>query len=207
MAVVNSGPCDISELLIAYLDGELRPGELERVVEHLGDCLDCIVEFHELKETRAALRSLPLLEAPDTILASVHFSAELSAYLDGELPTVEHRLVFDHVHDCQECRHELYELDAARTAVRSLPGLDPPGFLDLRRARRAERRYGRATRVAAALASVAAASLLVVSIRSSADPSAGSVDLDSFADRHVARVSLEPGFQVVPAVSPGGLAP
>ncbi len=206
MAIVNDGPCDVGELLTAYLDAELAAGELGEVVQHLGECLDCILEFHKLKETRAALRSLPILEAPDSLVQAAHYSAELSAYLDGELPTAEYQVIFRHVQGCSECRSSLHELDAARTAVRSLPGLDPPEFLQVSRVAAADKRTF-PIRVAAAVAGIAAVALLVVSVQAGSDAPVTSVDLDSLADRHVARASVEPGFQVVPALSPRGLQP
>ena len=207
MADVNHQPHGISELLTAYLDGELRPGDLETVVEHLSDCSNCILEFHELKETRAALRSLPYLKAPERLVPSSHFGASLSAYLDGELPTAEYQNVFVHVQECSECRADLHELDAARTAVRSLPGLEPPEFLVFERELRAPSRLRRSGRVAAAVAGVAAVAVLAVGINSSSNEPVSAVDLDSFADRHTARVSVEPRFQVIPAVSPRSAAP
>jgi anti-sigma factor RsiW len=207
MADVTSHVHDISELLTAYLDGELRPGELEMVVEHLTDCSNCILEFHELKEMRAALRSLPYLKAPERLVRSAHFDTSLSAYLDAELPTAEYQNVFVHIQECAECRADLHDLDAARTAVRSLPGLDPPEFLEVYRESRNVRRITRPGRVAAALAGAAAVAVLAVGVSSSTDDSVAAVDLDSFADRHVARASVEPGFQVIPAMSPRGGTP
>jgi anti-sigma factor RsiW len=200
-------PHDISELLTAYLDGELRPGELDVVVEHLTHCAACILEFHELKEIRAALRSLPYLKAPDHIVASGHYGASLSAYLDGELPTAEFENVFTHLQECTECRADLHELDAARTAVRSLPGLEPPDFLEAQRETRAARSRLRPARLAVAIAGAAAVLVLAVGVTSTSDDPVSPVDLDSFADRHVARASVEPGFQVIPAVSPRGVQP
>ncbi len=206
MAGVSPGVCEIGDLMSAYLDGELRHGELERVVEHLGECLDCILEFHELKETRAAMRSLPFLKAPESLIPAAHYDTALSAYLDGELPTVEYQAIYHHLQECSDCREDLHELDAARTAVRSLPGLEAPEFLDVARARRAPRRFGRPAKVAAAVAGLAAAVTLTVGIRSANDAPAA-IDLASFADRHTARASAELGFQVIPAVSPQGAAP
>ena len=77
--------CTIGELLSAYLDGELRDGELDLVVEHLADCLECIAEFHDLKEARAAVRMMPMLQVPDSVMPAAHYGPELSAFLDGEL--------------------------------------------------------------------------------------------------------------------------
>ncbi len=206
MADVTPVPHDISELLTAYLDGELQPGELEIVVDHLTNCSNCILEFHELKETRAALRSLPFLKAPERLVPSGHFGASLSAYLDGELATAEFENVFTHIQECAECRADLQELDAARTAVRSLPGLEPPEFLVLHREGEATRRANRG-RIAAAVAGIAAVAVLAIGVTTSNEEPVSAVDLDNFADRHVARASVEPGFQVIPAVSPRGVSP
>jgi anti-sigma factor RsiW len=207
MAGMSHDACDIGELMNAYLDGELRSGELEQVVEHLGECPDCILEFHELKETRATLRALPLLEAPEWLVPAAHFDTALSAYLDGELVPSEYQAVYQHVQVCTECREILHELDAARTAVRSLPGLDPPEFLEVARSRRSGRRFRRPSRVVAAVAGIAAAATLTVGILNSGNAPATSIDLGSFADRHAARASVEPGFQVIPAVNAGGTGP
>lgn len=204
---MSNSACDIGELLTAYLDGELRPGELDQVVEHLGECADCILEFHALKEIRAAMRSLPLLEAPDTLIPFGHYSVQLSSYLDGELPTVEYDSIFHHLQNCTDCRTDLQELDAARTAVRSLPGLEPPEFLAARTPRERSGRLSRTARLATAAAGIAAVAVVVLSVRTTSDEPPAAVDLDSFADRHVARASVEPGFQVIPAVSPGQARP
>ena len=206
MAVVSGAPSHISELLTAYLDGELGAGELDIVVEHLGDWFECILEFHELKEMRAALRSLPMLEAPESLVRSSHHAAELSAYLDGELPTAEYQVIFRHVEGCADCRADLHDLDAARTAVRSLPGLEPPTFLDVEREARPARR-SLPVRVAVAAGGIAAVAVLVIGVRTAGETPVSAVDLDSLADRHVARASVQPGFQGIPAVSPGGLTP
>ena len=119
----------------------------------------------------------------------------------------EYHNVFLHVPGCTESRADLYELDAARTAVRSLPGLEPPEFLDVRRQQRVDRRIARPGRVAAAIAGVAAVVVLSSGIGRSADDAVSAVDLDSFAARHAARASVEPGFQVIPAVSARSVAP
>ncbi len=200
-----SHTCQVGELLTAYLDGELKPGELDIVVSHLGDCADCILEFHSLKETRAALRSLPFLAVPDALIPDGHFEVQLSAYLDGELPTMEYQQVFSHLQECSQCRADLGQLDAARTAVRSLPGLEPPEFLTVERARR--RRVSPGRKVAVAVAGIAAVAVLAVGVRSSSDEPVTAVDLDNLADRHIARASVEPGFQVIQAVNTGEPAP
>ena len=73
MARLKSSPsCETAVLVSAYLDGQLQRGELDIVVEHLAECQDCIAEFHEMKEIRAALRTLPALEIPERLLPDTH---------------------------------------------------------------------------------------------------------------------------------------
>jgi anti-sigma factor RsiW len=206
VAGLTPSPCDIGELMSAYLDGELLPGELDHVVEHLGECTDCILEFRHLKEARAAVRTLPRLEVPERLLPSFHFGPELSAYLDGELPTEEQAVVFSHLQACDECRDELHELDAARTAVRSLPRLEPPVVLDVGREPRRARWQGRRGRAVAVAAGAAAAAVIAVGVAGNSAPEP-TIDLDSFTNQHVARASVEAGFTVIPAVGPVGLEP
>lgn len=206
MAGLTSSPCDIGELMSAYLDGELQAGELDHVVEHLGGCTHCILEFRHLKEARAAVRTLPRLEVPELLAPSFHFGPELSAYLDGELPTEEQTQVFSHLQTCEECRDELHELDAARTAIRSLPGLEPPVLIEVHRGQHEARHFGRRGRAVALAAGVAAAAVIAVGVAGDSTPET-TIDLDSFTNQHVARASVEAGFTVIPAVGPVGLEP
>ncbi len=198
--------CDIGELLSAYLDGELHSGELDRVSEHLGGCMDCILEFRSLKEARTALRLLPTLEAPDWLFDEVvHLGPELSAYLDGELTTMEMPVVMDHLGECAACREELHQLDSARIAIRALPRVEPPDLLDVRRVAR-QQKTPISRRAVTAAAGIAAAAVLALGLTSST-PQQEPVDLGSFSDRHVARASVEAGFSILPALAPGSVSP
>ncbi len=58
----------LGELLSAHLDGELAPAERRRVAEHLEDCDRCREELDELASARSAVRSLPMVEAPASVL-------------------------------------------------------------------------------------------------------------------------------------------
>jgi len=206
MAVVKAaGGCAVAELITAYLDAELQPGELDIIVAHLGECRGCIVEFHRLKEMRAALRTLPFLEIPERLLPDTHPGEELSAYLDGQLSTIEHEFVISHLDFCTDCRLELHELDSARTAIRSLPGLEPPEFIAVHQERVARERWSR-RRVVAAAVGISAVAALAFSLLY---PSHRTTDLDMtpLFDQHQARVSVEYGFNVVPAFSPADTAP
>lgn len=197
MAHLSHDACDIGELLSAYLDGELRPGELEVVAEHLDGCEPCVAEFRELKEARTAIRLVPMLQVPDRVILMAHYAEELSAFLDGELGTAEHQIVSTHLQTCAECRYELQTLDSARTAVRALPTLEPPVLLDVEREIVARRRIQPRQWVSAAVG-VAAAVALIGALGGSAEPTQP-LDLDAIADRHGARASVDAGFSVVPA--------
>lgn len=200
-SVKFSSSCDTVELVSAYLDGQLQPGELDIVVEHLGECSECIAEFHQLKEIRAALRTLPYFEIPDRLLPDTHPGEQLSAYLDGQLDTGEHDFVISHLDFCTDCRLELHELDAARTAIRSLPGLDPPEFLAVHRGRIERERWTR-RRVVTAGVGIAAAAAVVFATFGPATQPEGNLDINPFLDQHRARVSVESGFNFVPALAP-----
>ena len=201
-----SGGCDTAELVSAYLDGQLYPGELDTVVEHLNDCAECIAEFHALREVRAAVRTLPVLEIPERLLPDTHAGEQLSAYLDGQLTTAEHGNVLAHLEFCTDCRLELHELDAARTAVRSLPGLEPPEFLAVHRDRSAHERGSRRRVVAAGVGIAAAAALFFATFGPSSSP-VGDLDMNPYLDQHQARVSVESGINFVPALLPSGGTP
>lgn len=192
------------ELLSAYLDGELLRGELEVVALHLSGCEPCILEFRSLKQSRSWLRTLPALEVPQHVIEAVHYGPELSAYLDGELESATAFEVTSHLETCADCRDELQVLDGARTAVRALPGLEPPALLGLKRAARLRTPRWR---IAGVAAGVAAAAVIAVGVSTGGSAPAAEIDLDSFVDRHVARASVEPGFAVIPAAGPSGVTP
>lgn len=53
-----------SELISAYLDGELSVRERSQLLRHLASCGRCASELEEIQQVRSAVRSLPLLELP-----------------------------------------------------------------------------------------------------------------------------------------------
>lgn len=53
-----------SELISAYLDGELHDSESSQLVDHLAGCGRCSAELGEMQRVRSAVRSLPVLELP-----------------------------------------------------------------------------------------------------------------------------------------------
>jgi len=65
--------CDgVSNLLSAYLDGELSPGELLRVEEHLRRCHACADEVDSLRQTMALVASLEEVEVPASFQVQLH---------------------------------------------------------------------------------------------------------------------------------------
>jgi anti-sigma factor RsiW len=57
-----------SELISAYLDGELHGAELRSLVDHLSGCGRCSAEMEDVHRVRSAVRSLPVLELPEGIV-------------------------------------------------------------------------------------------------------------------------------------------
>ena len=182
------------ELFSAYLDGQLTADEVGLVSNLLDGDEEVIREFRSLQGVRRSLRLLPEVEVPANLLPDGHLGDRLSAYLDGELVTLEHRRVTRHVVDCPDCRVELQELDRARIAVRSLPGVDSTvtGEIPVTPVARHRKRY-----VAGGIGAAAAAALLFSLAIGNGDEPAFS--LDDLGTRHVARASAEPGFAVFPA--------
>lgn len=67
-----------TELLSAYLDGELSRAEQLRVVAHLESCTACRMDLADLQSARAAVRALPILDAPDWLRPSEPAALELA---------------------------------------------------------------------------------------------------------------------------------
>jgi anti-sigma factor RsiW len=188
MARVNAISPHLSMLLSCYLDGELTTDELGEVVDALEADLDAIAEFRRLKESRKVLRLMPTLNVPLHLMPGGHLGEQLSAYLDGELVTAEIPMVSSHIDSCSDCRRELAELDRSRTAVRALPGVEPPEFLAPRREAKKRRRGVRtAAAVAAAVAAIAVA--FAATPLDSDDPGQ-SVSIADLGSRHIARAAV-----------------
>ncbi len=194
MAGVNPLAFRREELFSAFLDGELEPLEVELVNELLAADSDAIEDFRAVQKVRKAVRDLPYLEIPSALLPGGHLGDRLSAYLDGELSIAEAREVSDHVIRCGECRDELHELDRARIAVRSLPGMET-AELDAIPAPSRSRRKGA---IVAGGVGIAAAVALFVALGLPTDGPEPAFSLEDLTTQHIARASAEPGFTVFP---------
>ena len=193
MAGLIFNPDEHGELFSAYLDGQLTSDEVAIVSDLLEGDESAMEEFMALRSIRTSLRLLPEFEVPAALLPDGHLGDRLSAYLDGELLTLEHRRVTKHLVDCADCRAELQDLDRARIAVRSLPGVETTmtGEIPTTPVPRRRRRI-----VAGGIGAAAAAALLVgLAVGGGEDPV---FVLEDLATRHVARASAEPGFAVLP---------
>jgi anti-sigma factor RsiW len=200
MASVNAVSPHLSMLLSCYLDGELTKPELSEVVDALETDLDAIAEFRRIKDSRNAVRTMPTLNVPLHLMPGGHLSEQLSAYLDGELVTAEIPVVASHIDTCSDCRRELAELDRSRTAVRALPGVEPPVFLASRREEK-KRNIGLRTAVAVA-AGVAAVSFAFAAAPFDSGDSGQSVSIIDLESRHTARASFSASVTGVEAGSP-----
>lgn len=189
MAGLNGSNERLTMLLSSYLDGGLSHSELDEVVSSLEHDEDVVAQFRELKEVRSALRAMPMLDLPLFLVPGEHPIEQLSAYLDGELITEELPILSTHLDTCVECRRELAELDRARTAVRALPGVEPPSFLDLHRPKVEDQKRSRRA-VIAAMAGVAAVTVafVVAPFLSSQEPTA--VSISDLQARHAAVSSV-----------------
>jgi anti-sigma factor RsiW len=61
----------LGELLSAHLDGELTLEEARLVAGHLEVCGACRTEFDDLAAARAAVRALPALELPESVMSAI----------------------------------------------------------------------------------------------------------------------------------------
>ncbi|HKV10465.1 MAG TPA: zf-HC2 domain-containing protein [Thermoanaerobaculia bacterium] len=59
------------ELLEPFLDGDLPPGEEERLRAHLEGCASCAAELNLARAVQRELRSLPLHDCPPEVLEKV----------------------------------------------------------------------------------------------------------------------------------------
>ena len=195
MAGVKRDQKRLSILMSCYLDGMLTPEELDEVVHVLDADLEAIAEFRRLKEARRAVRIMPMLEVPVRLLPTGHLDEELSAFLDGELGTAEIPAVTSHLETCGECRMILADLDRSRIAVRALPGVESPEFLDVHRQAKAESK--RRTPAIIAFVTGVAAVLLAFTLGplgpGGDQPTISITDLDA---RHAAVASVPAAVQI-----------
>jgi len=54
----------VLELLNAYIDGELRGGQLRKVEAHLDECQSCLEEYYSLQALSATLLAAPVPDFP-----------------------------------------------------------------------------------------------------------------------------------------------
>ena len=123
----------------------------------------------------------------------MHLGDSLSAFLDGELDSRARSEAESHLAACPPCRTEFEAVSESSRLLRSLPVVEPPASVlapsNVRRLR---------PRRARALVGAAAAAALIVGVGFgvSADR-AVPLQLDEVVEQHVARASVDPGFNVL----------
>jgi anti-sigma factor RsiW len=123
----------------------------------------------------------------------------ISSYLDGELTRVEVDELFDHLASCGRCSVDLQEMQAVRSAVRSLPLLElPAGLIPEADGRVVPLHRNRGFLVGAAAAVVA----LVIAVAAIVTPSAASLSVEELNSRYGARASLDPAFGPAKVIVP-----
>lgn len=202
MAGMTGTGCVPGGVLSAWLDDAATSEEGRTIDAHLPGCAACTSALIELGAVRRVVRTLPTLEVPAGLLLTGHPDDALSAYLDGELPTIEIDTVSAHLAGCASCRGRLHDLDGARTAVRALPRLDPPIFTERPVAvggavaaaplgtGSVRRRVGLGVAIATGVAAVMVGFALVRS------PAPTPVDVGDLASRHGVRSAVDPGLSV-----------
>jgi len=63
--------CNFSEFISSYIDGELDPQASAQLEEHLKVCPDCKAMYEELRHIKELLGSVPEIEPPDLLHASI----------------------------------------------------------------------------------------------------------------------------------------
>jgi anti-sigma factor RsiW len=125
----------------------------------------------------------------------VHLGDGLSAFVDGELIARDHADAEAHLAECPDCRTELAAVRAARLAIRTLPGIDPPiDLVALAGVPRPQRVARRPARLAPALTAVAAG--LVIAVTGS-HPATYVQPATLIGYRRVTTVTVRDGVQVV----------
>ncbi len=128
-----------------------------------------------------------------------HAGELISAYLDGELDRGEMQDLLEHLAGCGRCATEMDEMQAVRSAVRSLPMIElPAGLVDRRGPAVVPLRRNRGFLVGAAAAVVA----VVIAVAALITPPPQPVSLDDLNSRFGARVSLDPAFGPAKVVVP-----
>lgn len=120
----------------------------------------------------------------------------LSGFLDEELSPAEVSELTEHLAGCRECQRELDSLAVVRSQVRALPVLEPaPGIIEVTREVVPFAPRRRRT-LAGAMAAAALVVVVGVGVGSNGRASVP-LQLQQAVDQHVARASIDSGFNVI----------
>ncbi len=126
---------DYQEDLSALLDNELGVNESKDINGHLTECDDCSARYETIKSLSGLLvkESSNIEEMPD-LWASLKdelpsicivIEEDLSAYLDGELPSAAQEGVKQHLDDCAECLEKFKLLNSTNQLLSKGLALPP----------------------------------------------------------------------------------
>lgn len=122
-----------------------------------------------------------------------HIDDRLSAYVDGELGQDGRLLVETHLVQCAECRAELDSISFVRNAMRDLEWLPVPEALRPSPAPRRTAPGWRRRLVPLVAAATAVTVFAGIGGARGSDP----IEIERAVDQHLARVSLDPGPNMV----------
>ena len=124
----------------------------------------------------------------------MHIGDQLSGYLDSQVDSATRVSIEAHLAECAECRSELAAVSEIRDGMRGLPTLEVPAAVYELEAEVIPLRAGQRRILVAAAAVVA----LVVGIGFGVSGNQSvPLELNQFMEHHVARASVDPGFNVL----------
>ncbi len=126
--------------LVDYAEGDLSPGRMLAIKEHLGRCSVCAVSLARMREAASAVGALRQVVVPEELHARIAAAVRaevplitcreaapmLHELLDRRLAPLASVPLQQHLDSCPKCRTELTALTAAARLVRALPEVTAP---------------------------------------------------------------------------------
>ncbi len=104
-------------LLPDYIIGTLNKSTVDRIKEHLSDCLDCFTKAHVLETARSLLLASRRPRSETREKRECEWSFDLlSDCVYGKLNREQSRLIEHHVSHCKQCEEELILIRKSKSA-------------------------------------------------------------------------------------------
>jgi len=103
-------PCDRTELVPAYAEGEMSGEERRSFEEHLASCEECSRALEQYRSLSGVLRDAARSERPRKTSSDCLDPEVLAAYADRSLEDDERAVVERHLANCPRCLSEVAEL-------------------------------------------------------------------------------------------------